>query len=353
MAEFESYLKQVLIDKIDTIKKSNKIPVMFFLIGTYPGFSNIHQTPPFICEIIKDDKIAPIVILFDEFYHESKKPLEFLVKKNENLEMGKWYYPLYIKELNASYNGKVAYQYYSKNMTENLMKELLTLVSPNISFVWSFTSTTFCKNFNEFCHIPEGNCMANLYFQYEYFPTIKCDKNNNYYIENNGIELDLIIDEIIKIKKLELDNLTRLNQLYGFVYYYINNWKEEFQIYRSWEIQIRLYDPTRKIKLTKESTVDDWNHFKYRVGPCFDVDKLIYNFNKSELYSLEDYINYSIFENGCQLVKLETIGSSNLDTQFQINSFYEQHEDLINTKSSKLPSLFGNYLSEFHKKYSQ
>jgi hypothetical protein len=358
----ESHLKQQLKEKINTIKESNKTPVVFFLIGTYPGYSQIHQTPPYICDIINDDNLAPIVILFDSMYEENNIPLTFLVKKHETLEPGTWYYPHYIKSLNNSYQGKVAYQYYPMNVTEQLMQELLTLVSPNITLLWSFTSITFCKNFNQPCHITEGNCMANLNFQSEYFPVIRFE-NNKYYIENNDISLNTIVDEIIKLHpfKLDIDNFSsskleyfsKLEKLYGFVYYYIMKWLEEFQIYKTWEIQIRLYDPTYKIKLTKDSTPEEWNHFKFRVGPYFDVDKMINKFSLSDIYTLEDFISNSIFENASQLIKLDAIDIPESDKQFQFSSFYDEYEKLIESKSNKMASIFSNYLSKFHTKYSR
>lgn len=358
-------LKSSLLEKITEINVSNKTPVIFFLIGTYPGYSNIHQTPPYICDVIKDDNMSPIVILFDSFYknknNTESNPLAFLTNKTELSECneGTWYYPHYIKNLKNSYMGKVAYQYYAENMTEELMNELLNMVSPNLSFVWSFTSITFGKDFikKENCHILEGNCMANLKFQSDYFPVIKMKNNNQYYIESNSITLTEIVDEIIKLQPFkiatnqELEYFSKLEQLYGFVYYYVSRWLEEFKSYKTWEIQIRLYDPTNKLKLTKWSSSEDWNHFKYRVGPYFDVDKMIKQFKLSDFDSLEDFINHSIFENGMQLVKLDSIDLSESSRETQFSSFYEEYEQLLN--SNKLPNLFSNYLYRFNTKYNK
>lgn len=362
MDNFESHLKKQLNEKINSIIESNMTPVVFFLIGTYPSYSQIHQTPPYICEVINDEHLAPIVILFDSIYEQNPQPLDFLVKKNEAVMPGTWYYPHYINSLKNSYHGKVAYQYYPKNVNEQLMQELLTCVNPNLTFLWSFTSTTFCKNFNGQFHIPEGNCMANLNFQSEYFPVIKLE-NNQYSIENNDIQLNTIVDEIIKLHpfKLEMENsssskleyFSKLEKLYGFVYYYITKWVEEFKIYKTWEIQIRLYDPTYKIKFTKDSTQEQWNHFKYRVGPYFDVDKMINKFISSDSYTLEDFINGSTFENASQLIKLDAINMMESDKQVQFSSFYEEYEKLLDEKSNKMPSIFTNYLYKFHTKYSK
>ncbi len=354
MDTFKSHIKKQLNEKINSIKESNMTPIVFFLIGTYPGYSQIHQTPPYICEVINDENLAPIVILFDSIYEQNNQPLNFLVKKNETVMPGVWYYPHYIKSLKKSYHGKVAYQYYPSNVNEQLMQELLKCVNPNLTFIWSFTSTTFCKNFNKSCHIPEGNCMADLNFQSEYFPMIKFE-NNKYTIENNNFQLNTIVDEIIKLHpfKLEMENskleyFSKLEKLYGFVYYYIVKWLEEFKIYKTWEIQIRLYDPTYKIKFTKDSTPEEWNHFKYRVGPYFDVDKMINKFSHSDIYTLEDFINNSIFENANQLIKLDSIDMPESDKQVQFSSFYDEYE-----KSNKMPSIFTNYLNKFHTKYNK
>jgi hypothetical protein len=130
-------------------------------------------------------------------------------------------------------------------------------------------------------------------------------------------------------------------------------WLEEFQIYKTWEIQIRLYDTTYKIKFTKDSTNEEWNYFKYRVGPYFDVDKLINKFTRSNIYTLEDFISNSIFENASQLIKLDAIDIPESDKQFQFSSFYDEYEKLIESKINKMPSIFSNYLSKFHTKYSR
>ena len=74
----ENIIRSINI-KISEIKKNNKTPVIFLLVGTYPGFSQIHQTPPFICDLLdKYHNISPIVLLFDTYYQHNKTPLLFL-----------------------------------------------------------------------------------------------------------------------------------------------------------------------------------------------------------------------------------------------------------------------------------
>ncbi len=351
--EFIINLKKDLIIKINEIKTSGKTPVIFFLIGTYPGFSWHHQTPPVICDMIKDPKISPIVIMFDPQYKESKTPLLFLTQNDKHTEInpGSWYYPNYIQETGSYYNFRVAYQYHTFNVDNQILYELLSLISPNITLLWSFTGLTFCEHLNILnCHISEGNCMANILYDYEYYPKIVSGK-----LEINKINIFTLHHFLDKLS-IEKDK-KQSHILYGYIYIYIKKWKELFQMYRSYDIRIQNNDPKICTVLSKSSTQKEWDHLKYRLGQFYNkhIDTLIYDFIQSQYNTFREYLNNEIYEVGNIIIKLDNFNNNNNDNlqmNCQLIDFISNHVKLINTNSHSLPDIFQDFINKNENKYN-
>jgi hypothetical protein len=351
--EFIINLKKDLIIKINEIKNLGETPVVFFLIGTYPGFSWHHQTPPVICDMIKDPKISPIVIMVDPQYKQSKTPLLFLTNNDKHIEIkqGEWYYPNYIKEIDDCYNFRVAYQYHTFNVDNQILYEFLSLVSPNITLLWSFTGLTFCEYNNSLtCHIPEGNCMADILYDYEYYPKIVYGK-----LEINKMDISTVSHFLDKLL-VEKDK-KRAHILYGYIYSYIKKWKELFQMYRSYDIRIQKDDPKMCTVLSKSSTKIEWGHLKYRLGRFYNkhIDTLISNFIQSQFNTFREYLNNEIYQTGNIIIKLENFNNNyndNLEMNCQLMAFISNHFKLINNDSHSLPDIFQDFISKNENKYN-
>ena len=344
------YLKKQLSDKIESIKTDGKVPIIFLLVGTFPGFSNIHQTPPVLCQMIKNERFSPIVILFDSVYKRNIESLEFLKDekspKEESVIEGKWYYPDTIPILNDSYHKKVAYQFYSIEVDNDNMGELVKHISPNLTLLWSFTGQTFCNEIeiNYFkCQIPEGDCGADIYYQAEYYPQIECDIKNGlgYYFKNFSTS----IDDFIKDLKITKDEKVK-DQLSGFIYHFLIKWYDEFKTYRSWELQIRLNDPTQQITFTQLSNEQEWQHLIYRAGCYINVKTLITHFKKSGFYTLEEFINQEIFNLGLNLIEFDFINYDEEEITRNKDIFIDEYLFFIETRKVEFPQIFQRILDK-------
>ena len=348
------YLKKQLIGKISEIESNEKVPIIFLLVGTFPGFSNIHQTPPIICQMIKNEKFSPIVILFDSVYKRNKTSLEFLknekASKEEEVNEGQWYYPDSIPVLNDSYHKKVAYQFYSTEVDDDNMCELVKHISPNLTLLWSFTGQTFCNQIeiDYFkCQIPEGECAADIYYQAEYSPQIDYDTENGlgYYFKNFSTS----IDDFIKDFKITKDEKVK-DQISGFIYYFLIKWYDEFKTYRSWELQIRLNDPIRRITFDKLSNEDEWKHFLYRAGCYMNVKTLITHFKKSSFHTLEEFINQEIFNLGLNLVEFDFIDCDQEEIIRHKGIFIDEYLFFIEKKKAEFPLIFQRVIEKLFRK---
>lgn len=338
------YLKKQLSDQINIITSKGQVPIIFLLVGTFPGFSNIHQTPPVIFQMIKNERFSPIVILFDSVYKKNTSSLEFLKDekspKEEPLKEGDWYYPDTIPILNDSYHKKVAYQFSSIEVDDDNMGELVKHISPNLTLLWSFTGQTFCNEIeiDYFkCQITEGNCNADIYYQAEYHPQINLDIKTGlgYYFKNFSTS----IDDFIKDLKITKDEKIK-DQLSGFIYHFLIKWYDEFKTYRSWELQIRLNDPTHRITFDKFSSDEEWGHFIYRAGCYMNVKTLISHFKKSSFHTLEEFINQEIFNLGLNLVEFDFINCSEEEITKHKGIFIEEYLYFIEKNKVEFPLIF-------------
>ena len=352
---------QSLHIKISEIKHNDnsKVPVIFLLVGTYPGFSQIHQTPPFICDLLdKYPNISPIVLLFDPYYNNNKTFLLFLNHPDGNTnnntainfpEEDVWYYPHVIPSLKASYNGRVAYKYYTISVDPHFVNNFLNEFSSYLTFFWNFIghdiSVIGMKNKYKNLHMPPADCSANVYYNIKYYPQIKYDTYTNKFVLDDSMNTDLkrIVDG------LELTSTSNDNVLFdkyqGFMYYYFVKWFETYKHYHLLELRIKNDDPLRQIIFTKHSTKDEWDHLKYRGGPYFDHDQFISDFMNSTEYTLRDYINEQIYQMGELLIKLEIIKKPNETMGYVLSLFMEQYYELKNKNLREFPEVFDNYLS--------
>jgi hypothetical protein len=379
---------QSLTLKINEIEQNNKIPVVFILIGTYPGFSNIHQTPPYISELIKDDRISPIVLLFDPYYNHSKVSLLFLnhhdmtneivnnPQQKQHPEMGLdfpeegvWYNPHYIPALKSSYEGKVSYQYYSNNVSDEYFRIIMVqfIKNKHLIFYWNFTGHDIIDYFTKVIknkhypniHINKADCSADVYYDIDYYPEIKYnDDENKYILVNQSIEFTDYVNDISQILKKIKDvkepvDLVLKDKLYGSFYILFEKWLADFKTYRSWEIQIRNDDPSKIITFTKDSTKDEWRHLSYRVGVYFDTTKFINGFMKSKEYLLSEYINNQIYQMGEIIIELESLSATSDELNFVQSLFIEQHFNLIRENSKKIPMLFECFIQKYCNKYNR
>jgi hypothetical protein len=348
--EYLDNLKNDLINKINQITSLDETPVIFFLIGTYPGFTWHHQTPPIICDMIKDEKISPIVIMFDPQYNKCTKSLLFLTENvKSDITPGSWYYPNYIKEIDDSYNFRVAYQYHTFNVDDQILYSLLQVVSPHITLLWSFTGLTFREhNNNLMCHIPQGNCMADVQYDYEYHPQIVSGK-----LKIKTLCISTLKDFIDKI--LIEKNVKKISLLHGYIYNYIKKWTQLFQLYRKYEIRIRTDDPKICTTLSKSSSINEWDHLKYRLGSFYNkpVKELISKFMESQFETLVEYLNNEIYDTGNIILILYNLDEySNINNKPQLIDFIDNHTDLINQNEQLLPSIFMNFIRINENKYN-
>lgn len=347
------------------IKSKKKTPMIFLLIGSCPSYSYIQQTPPVILEYIKNPDISPIVFMIDQFYNNETKQhtLSFLdlnITDFTQFQPGKWYYPDYIPGLKDYYHKRVAYQFYPNNITMEEVLEFMQLKSvvDTMTLIWSFTgfivNPTFPIN-NHKMLIPDGNCSANVKYNSIYWPKLAI-QNNEYILvdmENNFEEIanDFVIafDETNEKKK----NI-KLNQLYGFVYYSLQKIIEETAGLRSWEIQLRTRDPEWKIAFNKDSTQKEWDHFKMRARYFYNIEKLYTQFMNSQYYTLQDYINSSIYNIGNKLVEINMINviyhKFQQEEGYQLEDFLTNYQALITEDIRGLPSIFSNMMNKIKDK---
>jgi hypothetical protein len=354
-----------LNNKILSIVAESKFPLIFILIGTYPGCSRIHQTPPIICEYIKNDNLSPIIVSFEPNYARNNTSLHFLNKNSkhdissgqliiDDIKENTWYYPEFIQQLNASYQGKVAYQYNTIAIDEYNLNKILCSLSQNkgLVFVWNFVGIEFpsilklpLTKFN----IPYASCMANVKFDIEYNRNVKKnDKIQNPNETNQpdvGEEYELVsvtetfseaIEEFQNLIVEQLDGVisivkhSRIMFLKALIINSIKNWVECFGILYLWENKVRLLDYRKKVCLNKDSPNDDWEHYKYRSNINDEIEKLKKKFMGSRFYDFIDFLNNEINEQTMLLIKFDSYDY--LDSMLTSNYFKIN----INTQFSSL-----------------
>jgi hypothetical protein len=348
-----------LIEKVKEIKNENKnnIPVIFILVGTFPGISKIHQTPPIIEKYLENPLICPIVILIDPFYKKinENNVLNFL--SSSIPEENQWYYPDIIPFLDISYHKRVAYQYYPYIIKKDDIQYLLynPIIKNNLTLLWCFDGLlTFINYSNEKLSITESNCIVRVEYNINYWQLIAYNiETQEYYFKPQYNTIEDIFYEIDKNK----NNNIILNRLQGFAYNLLKNWYDSFKKYRTWEIFIRNTDEKHRCQLTKKSTQYDWIHFQYRTNINFIDNKngIQSQFIKSEYFTLNQYLNNQILQMGGMLIKIYFLDNkpNSIDLQKYYDDFKTEHELLISRNSSELPGLFQNILQKFQYKYSQ
>ncbi len=334
--------------KLSEIYENNQFPLIFILIGTYPGCSRIHQTPPIICEYIKNDNLSPIVVTFEPTYKRNNTPLLFLNKKSKydvssgqtlisEIKENTWYYPDFISQLNDTYKGKVAYQYNTFAIDEqNINKILESLIKKKgLVFVWNFAGMEFPSILKLPSHkfnIPYASCIANIKFNIEYNRKIIKKSTKKYELnkeEHKDLDEKQNIDEEYELVSItetfselmnEFQNLvteqlngiisvtkhSRIMFLKAVIINSIKKWVEYFSSLYLWENKVRLLDYRKKVFLNKDSSNDDWHHYKYRSNMNDEIEKLKKKFMKSEFYNFIDFLNNEIYNQTNLLITFDS-----------------------------------------------
>lgn len=347
-----------LIPKIAEIKGKGKIPVIFILIGSYPGYSRFHQTPPIIEEYVKNPKLAPIVVLIDQAYKKTHwlsffddEYMKYLKSDNDEISQpdvkpGVWYYPGLITNLGndkiLDYHHQVPYQYYPNMITEGELYKIATndIISDNLTLIWAFNNWTFncgpVKLNNRNFHIPDSHCMADVENNINYFPVISRDINGYYFRTRYNT-----IEDILPILKKETD-LKNKKRLKGFIYNIFSKWLEYYSSIRRWEIFVRFNDPSLKITVGKDSTDDEWCHLHRRAGfgLTIQLNTIKEKFMISPHQYFYQYINEEIYKMGCVLIQYDCILQNDESAlSVQIELFNQEHTYMITNNSSDMPQL--------------
>lgn len=335
--------------KVCEVKQADQrnIPVIFVLIGSYPGASQIHQTPPVIKKYLENEYIYPIVILIDGYYasihtEEKNNTLNFMTSDNTKPNPYQWYYPDTLMPLNIKCHNRVAYQYYPNIIDESELQILVRtdVIKDNLTHVWCFEGRLFIENTNMLCS-PASSCMANVDSEIEYFPVITFNSETNSYMFKPMFNS---IDEVINEINTDTDNDKKM--LSGFLYNMLEKWCNEFSTYRKWEIFIRLKDPSRKCELGRESTISDWTHLYYRANikiARINASNIIHKkFLKSEHHTFKQFLDDNIYKMGITLINL---GSRQKASSYDIQRVYDSfNEEMSLENNTVLPSLFSDIL---------
>ncbi len=390
--------------KITEIIDSRKFPLIFILIGAYPGISQIHQTPSIICEYIKDDNLAPLIISFEPYYKTKKEPLQFLTNTSdveemnptgvtmEDIEENKWYYPHFIPKLKDSYKGKVGYKYLTLEIKPPTINKIVHFLatSPGIVFLWNFTSIEFPYN----CHlpaskfsIPPSNCMANIKYNVEYNRFIKNTSPNEYELVNNQSMIEFYMEEFKSLinkqsdDDLSINNHHRIQFLKGVIVNYIKTWIEWFRDIYIWENKVRLTDYRKLVTLSISSLNEDWFHYIYRSNMSDIITKLKKQFMSSNFQYFVEFLNHEIYTKTMMLITFDSyifldekltsnmrvteepptnvkIDKEEIDYQFHIyysKQIYDFNTDFknnynagINCKKYDLPNIISTILQKYN-----
>ena len=377
--------------KVDEIYLEGKTPIIFYLIGSYPYSNLYHQTPPIIQKYLEFENVSPIVIAIDPEYKNNPRVLSFLVSGeqeqtdhiNINIRDNQWYYPTIInhnhredktKTLSLNYYGRVAYCYLSCFIEENELKTIIESIRNEnkevLSLVFSFTGFKYFQNIeyrhnkhniemneyefdfkdNSSFRNPNADCMADIINDIDYNPPIELVssdsdisiKNKFRFIEN--INLEYILENLkISFKKKNALDIIKYN---SFAKTYIIKTLSWLKSLKSWETQIRLNDPLKKVSINKNSSYQEWEHFKYRVGSYLDIKHIREIFNQSSLFTLEQFINNLIYDIGVNIIdiiiiqnKLELENKENISGSVNIQDKKKYDYDFHIKKREMISSL--------------
>lgn len=332
--------------KIIEIKEVDQrnIPVIFLLIGSYPGYSRIHQTPPVIKKYLDDTLICPIVVLIDSFYskiqiEKENKTLNFLTQDNTKPNPYEWYYPDTLMPLNIKCNSRVAYQYYP-NIIEKSQVELLInmdFIKSNLTHLWCFEGSFSFKNTSMLCS-PSSSCMVDVDTNIEYWPIITFNIETNTY---NFTPLNISINEIIDELNINKDSGNK-----RFLYNMIEQWCKKYSTYRKWEMFIRLNDPLSRCVLDHNSSISDWNHLYYRANIKSDNIEQIHNkFLESSHNTLKEFLDDDIYKMGITLIKLSY---NQKPESYDIQVMYDKlNQEMKNENQTTLPNIFYDILHKY------
>lgn len=349
------------LDKtVKNIVKDGKTPVIFFLIGCAPSYSSQHQSPPFIFELLNknNNDLVPLVIAVDPLYDSERiKELQFLNKsKDEEIPIvNQWYYPDQGQNQSEQYHQKVGYLYRTEYITESSLKKIIDNVyevddGRAIILLWQFTGHQFFKEHNydtSRFHNPPSNCSANVETNGEYYPNIMMDNKGKYFIDYTGHTLKNYLERFQKACLLK-ENSKRYCDNFKHL---LKDLREEFQVYRSWENSIRLKDPKMKICFNRDSSDEEWEHFQYRAGYYFNIQKLKKQFMESGHQYLKDYLNDFIQDMSYNTILFkhylkkynEKDKVSDIDLEEEMGFFMDEHLKLVEDDSTKLPSILTSF----------
>jgi hypothetical protein len=334
-------IKQKIIEIKEADQKN--IPVVFLLIGSYPGYSPHQQTPPVIKKYLKNKCIHPIVVLIDGYYasiHTEKKnnTLNFMTSDNTKPNPYEWYYPDTLMPINIKCEDRVAYQYYPNIIEEAEINTLINMdfINNTLTHLWCFEGRFNFKNTNMLC-VPSSNCMAEVDSEIEYWPNITFNIETNTYMFTplfNSIEQ--VINDVNKNKDSE--NKRFLSNM-------LRKWSEKYSTYRKWEVFIRVNDPSHRCVLGRESSRADWTHLYYRSNiKSNHIDKIDQEFLKSSHHTLKEFLDDEIYNMGVSLIK---VGFHQNPSSYNIQELYDSlNEQMKINNSVTLPSIFHDILYE-------
>ena len=359
----DAIIIESLTQKIIEIKTQGKIPVIFILIGTYPGYSRFQQTPPIIEEYVTNPILAPIVILIDPQYRkldwlafldedypqkQAKALAEQQEPPNPNVNPGVWYYPGLITNLGndkkLNYCNQVAYQYYATEINRGEFHHIINhpIITDNLTLFWSFIGSNFIEDIINLngrkMHITDSQCAADVENEIEYFPRIEEDVNGYYFKKRYES-----IEEILPILKAETEVKIQ-KRLKGFIYNIFMKWLEYHSNIHRWEIFVRFDDPSLKITVGKNSTPSEWVHLHRRAGLSSYLFTAKKNFMKTPHQYFYEYINEEIYKMGTLLIQYDCIclkDESSLEVQMA--SFMDEYGVMIENNSRNMPNLFVFY----------
>jgi hypothetical protein len=330
--------------KISEIKEADQknIPVVFLLIGCYPGYSPHQQTPPVIKKYLKNKCIHPIVVLIDGYYasiHNEKKnnTLNFMTSDDTKPNPYEWYYPDTLMPINIKCEDRVAYQYYPNIISEAELNTLINMdfINNTLTNLWCFEGAfRFNNNTNMLC-IPKSSCMADVDSEIEYWPNITFNIETNTYMFTplfNSIEQ--VINDINKNKDSENKR---------FLSHMLRKWSEKYSTYRKWEVFIRVNDPSHRCVLGRDSSPSDWTHLYYRSNiKSNHIDKIHQKFLESPHITFKEFLDDEIYNMGVSLIK---IGFHQNPSPYNIQQLYDSlNEEMKIVNNIKLPSIFDDIL---------
>jgi hypothetical protein len=319
--------------KITEILDAKKFPLIFILIGAYPGISQIHQSPPIIGEYIKDDNISPLIISFEPTYKINNTSLKFLtntsdveeqitesvVKDNDvnAIEENKWYYPHFVPKLKDSYKGKVGYKYLQLEINSSNINKIMSFLakSKGIVFLWNFTSIEFRYDTDlpsTKLSVPPSDCMGNVTFNIEYNRCIKNTGPQEYELVNTETMIPLYMEEFKNLITIQLEdgvtviNHSRIIFLKGVIVNYIKTWFDWFKDIYIWENKVRLTDYRKLVTLSVSSPMADWFHYIYRSDMQYIITKLKKEFMSSKFHYFIEFLNNEIYNKVIMLITFDS-----------------------------------------------